>query len=168
MAFLREGFAVTFIGSHDQDGVVLGDKGRLLAFASNSAAHVQWLTGIRTGQVTLTDIEDIDNAAPKYAMAHHDDLADSLDVGPLQMVGTRSVYDTAGPEGTLIHMASQGQLGGLTRIAEEALGWVCAKIRRESTFMSALADLDPDEQETIIHMAACTTLHDAFGGGDDD
>lgn len=166
MAFLREGFTVTFIGSQDDEGVTLGDKGRLLAFASNSAAHVQWLTGLRLGQVTLTDVEDIDNAAPKYAMAHHDELADSLDVGPLQTVGARSVYDSAGPEGTLIHMASQGQLGGLARIADDVLGWVCAKIRREPMFMSAIAGLEPDEQEELISMAACTTLRDVFSDGE--
>ena len=167
MAFLREGFTITYIGSQDADGVTLGDKGRLLAFASNSSAHVQWLTGLRLGQVTLTDIEDIDNASRKYATVHHDELADSLEVGPLQMVGARSVYDTAGPEGTLVHMASQGQLGGLARIADDVLGWVCAKIRRESTFMSAIAGLDPDEQEEIIQMAACTTLRDVFGEVED-
>jgi hypothetical protein len=168
MAFLREGFTITFIGSHDADGVTLGDKGRLLAFASDHAAHVQWLTGIREGQVTLTDIEDIDNASQKYAMAHHDDLADSLEMGSLQTVGARSVYDIAGPEGTLVHMASQGQLGGLAPIADGVLGWVCTKIRTESAFMSALAGLDPDEQEEIIQMAACTVLRDTFGGTDDD
>ena len=163
MAFLREGFTVTYIGSADDDGVTLGDRGRLLAFASDSSAHIQWLTGLRTGQVTLADVEDIDNASQKYAMAHHDDLADSLDVGPIQMVGARSVYDISGPEGTLVHMASQGQLGGLVRIAQGALDWACAKIRTESTFMSAIAGLEPDEQEEIIHMAACTTLRDTYG-----
>lgn len=168
MAFLREGFTVTYIGSADDDGVTLGDKGRLLAFASDNAAHVQWLGGIREGHVTLVDVEDIDNASQKYAVAHHDDLADSLDVGPIQTVGARSVYDAAGPEGTLVHMASQGQLSGLSRIAEGALDWVCGKIRSELAFMTSIAALDPNEQEEVIRMAACTTLRDVFGGGEDD
>ena len=166
MAFLREGFTVTYIGE-EADGVSLGDKGRLLAFASDSAAHVQWLTGVRLGQVTLTDVEDIDNASQKYAVVHHDDLADSLEVGPIEVVGARAVYDSAGPEGTLIHLASQGQLGGLAQIADEVLSFTCAKIRSKPLFMTALAGLDPEEQEEIVHMAACTTLRDVFGEVED-
>jgi hypothetical protein len=165
MAFLREGFTVTYIGE-DADGVTLGDKGRLLTFANDqqSYASVQWHTGVRAGQVTLTPTEDIDNASSKYAVVHRDDLADSLEVGPISVTGAKEVYETAGAEGALIHLAAGGQLLGLATIADQVLDWTCAKIRTEPTFMTAIAGLDPDEQEELIHMAAWTALRDTYGG----
>ena len=163
MAFLREGFTVTFIGE-DADGVTLGDKGQLLSFANDQQSHasVLWHTGVRANQVTLASIEDIDNSSKKYAQHYHDDLADSLEVGPITVTGARQVYDTGGPEGTLVHLASQGTLIGLATIADQVLDWTCAKIRHETTFMTAIAGLEPDEQEEVIHMAACTALRDTF------
>lgn len=162
MAFLREGFTVTFIGS-SADGLELGDKGQLLAFANDrqSHAHVQWHTGARHGQVTITAVDDIDNASRKYQQ--HDDLADSLDVGPVTVTGAREVFNSTGAEGTLIHLATGGHLSELGTIAEQVLDWTCAKIRSEPTFMTAIAGLEPDEQEEIIHMAACTALRDTYG-----
>jgi hypothetical protein len=164
MAFLREGFTVTYIGE-DVDGITLGDKGQLLAFANDhhSHAHVQWHTGARVGQITMTAVDDIDNASLKYQ--RHDDLADSLDVGPITLTGARQIYDSAGAEGTLIHLAAEGSLTGLATIADQALDWTCAKIRTEHSFMTAIATLEPDEQEEIIHMAACTALRDTYGSG---
>lgn len=162
MAFLREGFTVSYIGD-DADGLSLGDKGQLLAFANDrqSHAHVQWHTGARTGQITMTAVDDIDNSSQKYQ--RHDDLADSLEVGPMTVTGAREVFNSAGAEGTLVHLAAEGHLIGLATIADQALDWTCAKIRTETTFMTAIAALDPDEQEEIIHMAACTALRDTYG-----
>lgn len=165
MAFLREGFTITYIGD-GADGLSLGDKGQLLAYANDTTAHVQWHTGARAGQITLTAMDDIDNAAKKYQ--RHDDLADSLDVGPITLTGAREVYESAGAEATLVHLAAEGTLSTLASIAEGALEWTCAKIRSESAIMTALAALDPADQEEIIQMAAATALRDVFGQGGGD
>lgn len=168
MAFLKEGFTITYIGP-DADGLVLGDKGTLLAFASNDTepddyAHCLWHTGIRTGQPTLVRIGDIDNASKKYQQAHHDDLADSLDVGPIQTVGAKQVHASGGVDGVLVYLSTEGALANLPRYTEEALSLVASKIRSDQVIMSHLGALDVDEQEEIIAQAALRSLGNAFGG----
>lgn len=158
MNFLpREGDAVSFIG----EGELFGAHGQLLANAGPHGGHVKWANG----QVSLVDIEDLalSRRVPVVAAREHDDLEDSLEVGPLSTVGVRQVQDDEGPVGVLNFMASTGQLSGFAAIAEEIHTHATLLVRRDPGVREVTAQLDEDEAEGLIHLAASVLLRDAFG-----
>lgn len=156
----REGDAVSYIG----EGVLFGAHGKLLATAGAHAGHVEWSTGSQAGQVTLVDTDDlVASRRSKPVVAARDELDDSLEVGGLSVTAVRQVQDEEGPVGVLNFMASNGHLSGFAHIGEQALGFVTGLVRQDSGVREVTAQLDDDEAEGLIHLAASVLLRDAFG-----
>lgn len=160
-SFLPEGSRVSYIGD-GSDGLALGARGELLSRTAG-AGHVKW----DDGKITLTELESLASVSRRVS-APRDDLADSLDVGPIQAVGLRSVYDTEGGPGALSVMASNGALGGFPAIAEETMTFVAQRIRQDGCFREALAGLDDEESDELVSLAVSVLLRDAFGQGEVD
>jgi hypothetical protein len=160
----REGARISYVGNGN-DGRVLGERGRLLA-RDHRSGHVKWADN----SITMVDLEDIAAVASTYGAARaqpRDELDDSLAVGPIQAVGLRQVLDTEGQAGVLNALAAAGQLGGLVGIAEESLSFTAQRIRQEPAFREAVAQLDDDEVDALIQLAAQVLLRDALREGPD-
>ena len=157
-----EGQAVSYVGD-GQPGLTLGDHGRLLAFASKSAGHVQWLDGHRRGQVTVHELGTEVLPSSKKFEATRDGLEDSLEVGPVPHTSARQVYDTEGSLGVLSMLASSGYLANFEAIADDAHAYVQKRIRNEASVREILAQLDDDEASEFVALASRVLLHDAFG-----
>lgn len=157
-----EGQAVSYVGD-GQHGLTLGAHGRLLAFASNRAGHVQWLDGPLRGQVTVHELGTEVLPANKKFAAVHDGLEDSLEVGPIQHTSARSVYDLEGSAGVLSMLASSGHTANFEQIADDANAFVQSRIRQEASVREVLAQLDEDEASELVALATRVLLRDAFG-----
>lgn len=162
-----EGQAVSFVGD-GQPGLSLGDHGRLLAFASKTAGHVQWLDGQRRGQVTVHELgSEVLPAGKKYE-AVLDGLEDSLEVGPVPHTSARAVYDTEGSFGVLSMLASAGYLANFEAIADDAQTFVQERIRQEASVHEVLGQLEDDEASELVLLASRVLLRDAFGAEDEE
>jgi len=159
---LREGQQVTYIGE-PRDGLVRGDAGKVLTMASDDSGHVMWSTGAQTGNVTLEFDYDLEGPRTRQARAHIDLLADSLEVGTIVSTSLREAYDSAGAEGLLSAMAEEGHLASMHDIAEEAMELIAGRIRQDPSFRAVVAELDPEESEHLIRLAAVGLIHEAFG-----
>ena len=155
---LPEGSRVSYVGD-GSDGLVLGDRGELLS-RTGAAGHVMW----SDGHVTLTDLDFLAPAGRQQRTAVRDELADSLDVGPIQAVGLRAVYDSEGGCGVLSALESTGVLSSFPAIAEEVLSFAAQGVRQDGAVRRALGSLDDEAAEELIALATSTLLRDALGG----
>lgn len=165
---LQEGQPVCYVGD-GRDGLDPRARGRLLAFAGSTAGHVQWSAGPRRGQVTLMLLDDLAPTTPlsrHVARASHDGLEDSLEVGPLRATGLRGTFAEHGEAGVLTHLALTGALGGFATIAQEVLAHTTSRVRAHHAIRSAVAELDDEDGEALVQLAARTLLRDAFGTDD--
>lgn len=163
MSFLREGCRVSYVGD-GSDGRALGDRGRLLV-RSGGKGHVNW----DDGQVTMHDLDFLaasSGQTRQAAVAPPDGLEDSLEVGPITMVGVRGVYDTEGGVGVLNAMATTGVLAAFPEIAAQAQHFVAGRIREDPSFHAVVAQLDDDEAEELVALASQVLLRDAWGDAD--
>jgi hypothetical protein len=165
VAHLHEGSRVSYIGD-GHDGRALGEHGRLLAITGRSG-HVKW----EDRTITLVDLVDVAPLSSTAAAARppaDDDLADSLDVGPVQAFGVRGVYETEGTPGVLNVLASTGQLTGFASIAEDTRLFAEGQVRQDPELSRVAAQLDPEEADELISTATAVLLRDAFGVLDGD
>lgn len=162
---LREGGVASYLGV-GREGVSLGDKGEILAFAG-SGAWVKWKTGSRQGDIVAVDRYDL-APAPRIGReaVQHDDLEDSLDVGPITTTSMRDVCDAEGTTSVLNMLASSGNLPGFAEIADEALSFVSHRVREEPAIRNVTAQLDGEDAEELIQLASFAILRDAFGSRD--
>lgn len=158
---MRDGERVSYIGS-GAEGVAMGDRGEVIS-AGDSASHVLWHTGARTGGITMVDHLDVSTATKRVAASIDDGLDDSLEIGTLSVTGAREVFDTQGEAGILNAMAEQGHLNSFGAIAQEAHDLIQARIRSDPSFRSLAAQLDDDEAESVIRLASAVLMRDAFG-----
>lgn len=161
MTLFREGMVVSFIGDGN-DELTMGNHGRILAFASDTAGHVQWLDGPLRGSVTLHDLEEDFAPASQRYQASRDGLEDSLDVGPVSHTSARSIYDMEGSIGVLSMLASAGYLTNFEAIADDAQAFVQQRIRQEGSLREAMSQLDDVEADELVSLASRVLLHDAF------
>jgi hypothetical protein len=157
---VRDGQKVSYVGP-EVEGLVLGDRGEVLS-AGATASHVLFRTGSRSGAVLLCEHFDLTPGHPKTATID-DGLDDSLDVGTLAVTGAREVYDVEGETGILNVMAEQGHLASFATIAQEAHDLIQTRIRNDPSFRSMAAQLDDEEAESVIRLAAAVLMRDAFG-----
>jgi hypothetical protein len=160
---LPDGSSVSYIGD-GHDGRALGERGQLLT-TSGRTTHVKWADGT----ISPHDCDDIApvNARLLREAVTRDEFADSLEVGPIVATGLRATYETEGEAGVLNALASSGHLGGFQAIAEEIQGFAEQRIRQDGTFREAAAQLDEDEVDGLIRVAALVLLRDAFGTVDE-
>lgn len=159
---LHEGSRVSYIGD-GRDGRVLGEHGTLLV-RSGSKGTVRWEDS------SISDAY-LDDLAPvtRGRVAVRDDslgLDDSLEVGSIQAIGVRGLFDREGSVGVLNAMATHGSLSGFSEIAQDALAYVAQRIRSEPAFREVVAQLDDDESEELFTTASQALLRDAFGEPD--
>lgn len=164
---LREGSHVSYVGD-GRNGRALGERGQILAITGRSG-HVKWIDR----SITLEELGNLallrsgfGAARVAVAIEPDDELADSLEVGPIQVAGMRGVYEAEGGEGVLSALASTGQLSGFTSIAEEARLFAEARVRQDPDLARVAAQLDPEEADELVSLATATLLRDAFGGVD--
>lgn len=158
---LPEGSRVTYVGD-GHDGRSLSDRGQLLA-KSVRTGHVKW----DDGAITLHYLADLAlTRAPRTAVVR-DEFADSLEVGTLQLTGMRRVLDEEGELGVLNVLASAGHLTGFSGIAEETFAFVQQQIRRDASMHEVIAQLDDDEADGVVRLAAQVLLRDAFAQADE-
>lgn len=146
---LREGQGISYVGDGG-NGRSLGDRGRILA-EGGGGAHVKWADGM----ITLEDQRDIAPlAVAAVSRGPVDDLADSLEVGPVRATGLRQALNEGGSGGAVRVLASSGQLGDLDSIVEETLAFVAVRIRTEPVFLAAVSSLEEDEADELASVAA--------------
>lgn len=159
---MRDGQRVSYIGD-GREGLALGDKGQVLVVEGRSS-HVLWATGSLKGQVTLTDHFDIVAQGKAQTVASFDpEQDDSLEVGGITTTAVRDLYDADGEAGVLNWMANAGHLASFQAIAEEAHTFIVARLRQDPSFQVVANNLDDDENESVIRLAASVLLRDAFG-----
>lgn len=162
---MRDGQRVSYIGP-PVEGLAMGDRGEVVS-AADQSSHVLFHTGSRQGAVVF--IDNFDLAAPqKKAAAKVDDgLDDSLEIGTLAVHGAREIFEVEGEGGILNAMAEQGHLASFAVIAQEAQDLISTRIRSDESFRSMASQLDDDEAEAVIRLAAAVLIRDAFSDSDD-
>lgn len=160
---LPDGIRVSYVGD-GRDGRTLGDRGELLTTAGHTA-HVKW----DTGGITPHDVEDIApvSARIQAVAAERDDFADSLEVGPIQATGLRAAYEVEGDAGVLNALASGGHLADFQIIAEEVAAFTEQRIRQSGSLRMIGDQLDAEEVDGVVRVAALALLRDAFGAVDE-
>jgi hypothetical protein len=147
---LYEGDTVAYVGDA-LDGIEPA-RGRIMAFASSQAAHVQWTTGSRAGQVDMVDVYDL-MPCPSVA---------SLESGRLTATSVRHVYTIEGAEGVLKYLSSTAQLATWPDIAADALAYVTGKLKADASLELCWEQLDADQVDKVAALAAEVLLRDSF------
>lgn len=157
---LSDGQRVSFVGTPAHGGVQIGDTGQVLSRAGESA-HVMWHTGSKRGEVTFEDIEDLVGQGHTAAAVEEA----TTDEG-LSTIAVRDVYDANGDVGVLNAMADAGHLATMQPYAEEALTLVEGRLRTDPSFKAVTAQLEPDEADRLVSLAAAVLMRDAFGASE--
>lgn len=159
---MRDGQRVSYIGD-GRGGLALGDKGQVL-IGEGQTSHVLWATGSHKGDVTLNDDYDLTPVGKGQTVASFDpDQDDCLEVGGLSTTAVRDLYDADGEAGVLNWMVNAGHTASFQAIAEEAHSYIAARLRQDTSFQAVASNLDEDEHESVIRLAASVLLRDAFG-----
>jgi hypothetical protein len=154
---MRDGDSVYYTG-RGRDGAEIGDEGRVLA-VTGVAAHVKWVSGVRTGQVSLEDTEDLEPHRASYVRT---ELDDSLELGTITVHSARQVFDDSGAEGVLELMATEGHLAMLVPAAEQALEVVSHRVRHDPSLQAIASYLDEDELEAVVRLASIALIREAI------
>ena len=160
MAHFREGSLVSYVGRGD-DGRVLGERGKILSITGR-CAHVKWGDDTLTLVALEDDILPLASVTGAERVPLRDDLADSLAVGPMPVIGLRQVFDTEGSMGVLNELSTTGQLDSFSNIADDVRAYAEKRIRQEPVFVQAATQFDDDETEGLVTLATHLLLHDAF------
>lgn len=162
---MRDGQRVSYIGD-GRDGLNLGDKGQVLV-VEGRGSHVLWSTGARSGEVDLIDNFDLAAQGKGQTVASFDpEQDDSLEVGGLHTTAVRDLYDADGEAGVLNWMVNAGHTASFQAVAEEAHSFIVARLRQDPSFQAVANNLDEEEHESVIRLAASVLLRDAFGEGE--
>jgi hypothetical protein len=158
-----EGQKVAYAG--EDPYMAVSDKGKVLA-VSGTAAHVQWLTGSRAGQIDLVEQHEL--VPDRSAGAQPTTLAAAFD-NTLDMVGSpaiqvRATYDEVGEQGLVTALDEAGHLAVLQAYVEEAVGHLASRIRHDPTLANVLAQLESDEADGLVGRVASLLLTDEIGG----
>lgn len=120
-------------------------RGKLLSFASESAAYVRWATGARSGQIVLYDLRDLEPT---------DQLPDYLAV--------KHAMAIEGETGVINHLASARELVTWTDIATRVLRFTAEQLRHDASMETPGEQLDPEQFERVLAVASRVLLRDAF------
>lgn len=151
---MQDGVKVAFVGSPGEP-VAIGDQGLVIS-GGRTGSHVKWRTGGRKGQIDLVANDDLVVGA---ALAR-DALADSFEVSLTADLGVRSVYAARGARGLVREMEAAGHLASFPSYADEAIRLIAERIRQDPSFREVLAELDPDDGDEVIEVAARALLRD--------
>jgi hypothetical protein len=147
MAYLYEGQPVTWAGGDNA-------RGTIVAIAGADSAHVKWATGPHAGELTLTDIYDLEPVTASQ-------IEDSED--PLHLRAVAKAYSADGETGVLNFLASNDYTQSWTKIASDILDYTQRRIRLDASMELVEEQLSPSEQRKVVQAAALALLRDAFG-----
>lgn len=152
-----EGSKVVYAG--DDVTIGQGSLGKVLV-VSGPSAHVQWLDGIRTGQVDLIDGYDLSPSTGTASVAQM--VASQFDQA-LEMENTaslivREAMDSYGEDGVISTLAEAGHLSTLEPYATQAMEHLLSHMRADPLLAEMLAALDDYEQQTVLSRLAVTLL----------
>ena len=141
-----EGDDVSFVGVFMPPA-----HGKLLSFASRTAAHVKWTTGAREGEIDLVDIYDL---MPATA---------SVEPDVMSFTAVRRVMSADGEAGVINFLATAQLLDSWQEIAADTLAFVAARIRSDASMDLPHEQLQPQEVDRVVVLASRVLLRDAFG-----
>lgn len=149
-----EGDHVDYVGD-GLDGIPPA-QGRIMAFASKTAAHVEWTSGPRQGGIDMVSIYDLEKSASIATVQ-----APTVSAGVL----VRRVMHREGSTGVLRYLSALNQLSGWEDIAAEVIGFVEAKLRSDASMDLPYETLTADEIDSLVRTSALVLLRDKFGEG---
>lgn len=152
MSVFYEGDHVDYVGD-GLDGIPTA-QGKITAFASHVAAHVEWLSGARVGEIDIVHLRDLEKSASVA----------SLESPRMTATSVRRVFNAEGETGVLRYLAATGQLETWDKIAEEALRYVTGRLQVDMSMELAYECLTQPEAERIVASAAAALLRDKFSG----
>lgn len=151
MSVFLEGDHVDYLGD-GLDGIPPA-QGKIVAFASQSTAYVEWLNGPRAKQIDMVSKFDLEKSASETVVRAPEITA----------ISVRRAMNVEGVPGVLQFLAAAQQLGTWERIAREALGYVEGRLRVDDSMELPYEQLQPEEIDQVITTAARTLLRDMFG-----
>lgn len=124
-------------------------EGHIIALGTNSA-HVKWATGPNSGDITFTDLFDIEPVTAKVE-------------DPFHLTAVRRAYDEEAEVGVLNFLASNNYLDSWTKIAQDVLSYAEDRIRKDASMELVDEQLSIAERQKVVTAAALALLRDAFG-----
>jgi hypothetical protein len=145
--YLYEGQTVKWNGIGDPA------RGHIVAIAGKDAVHVKWATGPNSGDITVTDVYDLDPFVSNRVTERED---------PLHLTAVRRAYDQDGESGVLNFLASHKFLDTWQSIAKDVLDYTEQRIRIDASMELVDEQLSTPERTLVIQAAALALLRDAF------
>lgn len=166
-----EGSKVAYAGDTDPFQEV-GSLGKVIAL-SGDAAHVQWLTGPKSGSIELVQQYEL---VPDRSQqqAQHQALAGpqmnsfdhALDMPATETISVRATYDDLGEEGVVNALSETGHLAMLTEYVDDAVGYLASRVRQDPGLGIILAQLEADEADALVGRVASLLLSDRLNEED--
>lgn len=153
-----EGDPVSYVGD-GLDGIPAA-RGKIMAFASAEAAHVEWTEGPRLGGIDMVSIYDLEKTASEAT------LLAPLSAPRITTSAVRKVMSSEGEHGVLQYLAATGSLETWGGIGQDVLSFVESRLRVDPSMDLPYEQLNNDEVDRLINTAARTLLRDLFSGGE--
>lgn len=133
----------------------IGDpaRGHIVAVAGKDSVHVKWATGPNAGDITITDVYDLDPFVSNRITEKED---------PLHLTAVRRAYDQDGESGVLNFLSSHKYLDTWNDIAQDVLDYAEQRIRVDASMELVDEQLSTSERTLVIQAAALALLRDAF------
>lgn len=161
---IREGAKVAYVGQETR-GFKVGDIGKVVSAAGESACHVAWRSGDRKGDIEMMSMLEVtpvssEPSLPSYAS----DLDDSLEYGgPILSFSARKVYEQEGFGGLVSALGDDGHLATLSgRVADIVAGLV-NDVRDDAAVIQTTAALDYDEADEFVSSLVASLVREALG-----
>lgn len=149
--FFREGDHVDYLGD-GLDGLPPA-QAKIMMVASNTSAHVEWLSGPKEGGMDLVSLFDLEHSASFSAV-------EAPKIGGPVLV--RQVMHREGSAGVLQYLAATHQLVTWEDIAADALRYVEGRLRVDASMEMPYETLSSDEIDQVIRASARVLLRDKF------
>jgi hypothetical protein len=127
-------------------------QGRIVAFASQSAAHVLWENGPREGGIDIVSLHDLEKSA----------ALETVEPKVTAPMLVRRVMKREGSAGVLRYLATNHQLDSWADIARDVEQFVESRLRVDASMELPYELLDPDSMELLIVASRQTLLRDMF------
>lgn len=161
---IREGAQVAYVGQETR-GLKVGDIGKVISSAGESACHVSWRSGDRKGDIEMMSMLEVTPVSSEPVVASYaSDLDDSLEYGgPILSFSARKVYEQEGFSGLVSALDDDGHLATLAgRVAEMVAGLV-NEVCGDAAVIQTAAALDFDEADEFVGSLVAALVGEALG-----
>lgn len=172
-----EGSKVAYAGDTDPFQEV-GSLGKVIAL-SGDAAHVQWLSGPKSGSIELIQQYELvpDRSQQQGQQGQQDQqralvgslmnsFDNALDMPASETISVRATYDDLGEEGLVNALSEAGHLAMLSEYVDDAVGYLAARVRQDPGLGDILAQLEADEADGLVGRVASLLLSDRLNEED--